>query len=144
MSERTWRSIRSLGYSIISLLASALIAGTASAQETKTKPAAGDEASVWMRKKLEYSQNILAGIATADFDQIASNAESMQTLSKIEGFVRSRTPGYRKQLEFFEDANKEILRQAKRDNVEGSALAFTQLTISCVNCHKQLREEQRK
>lgn len=34
----------------------------------------------------------------------------------------------------------EIVRQAKKDNVDGTALAFTQLTISCVNCHKHLRE----
>jgi hypothetical protein len=119
------------------------LALTAPALAQEAKPAS-DEASVWMRKKLEYSQNILAGIATADFDKIATNAESMRTLGKIEGFVRSRTPGYRKQLEMFDDANAEILRQAKRDNVEGAALAFTQLTISCVNCHKQLREDQRK
>ncbi len=120
------------------------LALTAPALAQENKPATSDEASVWMRKKLEYSQNILAGIATADFDKIATNAESMRTLGKIEAFVRSRTPGYRKQLEMFDDANEEILRQAKRDNVEGAALAFTQLTISCVNCHKQLREEQRK
>jgi hypothetical protein len=100
--------------------------------------------SFWMRKKLDYSQNILAGIATADFDKIVENAEAMQALSKIEGFVRGRTPGYRTQLQIFEDSNQEILYQAKRDNVEGAALAFTQLTISCVNCHKQLREQSKK
>jgi hypothetical protein len=58
--------------------------------------------SFWMRKKLEYSQNILAGIATADFDKIVLNAESMRSLSKIEGFVRGRKPGYRTQLHIFE------------------------------------------
>jgi len=112
-------------------------------QEPK-KPSDDDQPSVWMRKKLDYSQNILAGIATADFDKIAKNAESMRTLGKIEAFVRSRTPGYRTQLQIFDESNAEILRQANRDNIEGAALAFTQLTISCVNCHKQLREQQKK
>jgi hypothetical protein len=111
--------------------------------------AAGDEKdaaagqqpmSFWMKKKLDYSQNILAGIATGDFDKIAENAESMRTLSKVEGFVRGRTPGYRTQLQIFEEATNEIVRQANKDNVEGAALAFTQVTISCVNCHKHLRE----
>lgn len=96
--------------------------------------------SFWMKKKLEYSQNILAGIATADFDKIVANAQSMRNLSKIEGFVRSQTPGYRAQLHIFEESADEIIRQAKKDNVDGAALAFTQLTISCVNCHKHLRE----
>jgi len=97
-------------------------------------------ASFWMKKKLEYSQNILAGIATADFDKIAENAQSMKNLSKIEGFIRGQSPGYRTQLHIFEESADEIARQAKKDNVEGAALAFTQLTISCVNCHKHLRE----
>jgi hypothetical protein len=117
---------------------------SARAQEPKKLGPDEDQPSVWMRKKLDYSQNILAGIATADFEKIAKNAESMRTLGKIEAFVRSRTPGYRTQLQIFDESNAEILRQANRDNVEGAALAFTQLTISCVNCHKQLREELKK
>jgi cytochrome c556 len=96
--------------------------------------------SFWMKKKLEYSQNILAGIATADFERIVANAQSMRNLSKIEGFIRSQTPGYRAQLNIFQESADEIIRQAKKDNVDGAALAFTQLTISCVNCHKHLRE----
>ena len=96
--------------------------------------------SFWMTKKLEYSQNILAGLATGDFDKIVANAQSMRNLSKIEGFVRGQTPGYRTQLHLFEESADEIIRQAKKDNVEGATLAFAQLTISCVNCHKHLRE----
>ena len=111
------------------------------------EPPAGSKdqpVSFWMKKKLDYSQNILAGIATADFDKVAENAQAMRHLSTIEGFIRGRTPGYRTQLHFFEESADEIIRQAKKDNVEGAALAFTQLTVSCVNCHKQLRETAQK
>ena len=103
-----------------------------------------EQTSVWMKKKLAYSQNILSGLATADFDKIVTNAEAMQGLSRVEGFIRGRTPGYRTQLQIFEEANREIIANAKKDNVDGAALAFTQLTISCVSCHKQLRESMRK
>jgi soluble cytochrome b562 len=109
----------------------------AQAQEKEGKE---QPASFWMKKKLDYSQNILAGIATADFDKIVQNAQSMRSLNKIESFIRGRTPGYRNQLQIFEVSLDEIIRQAQKDNVDGAALAFTQLTISCVNCHKQLRE----
>ena len=119
-------------------------AGVAFSQE-KEPPAEGTiEPSIWMKKKLDYSQNILAGLANADFDKIAENAQAMQGLSKVESFVRGRTPGYRSQLDFFQEANAEIIKQANKDNLEGSALAFTQLTISCVNCHKKLRESKPK
>lgn len=110
------------------------------AGDDKEAPDKNQPVSFWMKKKLEYSQNILAGIANDDFDKIVASAESMRNLSKVEGFVRGQTPGYRTQLHIFEESTEEIIRQARRDNLEGTALAFTQLTISCVNCHKQLRE----
>lgn len=99
-----------------------------------------EHASVWMRKKMEYSQHLLEGIATADLDMVADNARAMQGLSKVEAFVRGRTPGYRTQLQIFQAATEDIIRQADKDNLDGAALAFTQMTISCVNCHKHLRE----
>jgi hypothetical protein len=107
-----------------------------SAQDTADK---SQPTSFWMQRKLEFSKQILAGIATADFEKMVENGEAMRKLSTIEGFIRGRTPGYRTQLQVFEDSADEIVRQAKKDNVDGAALAFTQLTISCVNCHKQLR-----
>jgi hypothetical protein len=99
--------------------------------------------SFWMRKKLEFSQNILGGIATADFDKILTNAEAMGRLSNIEGFIRRQTPGYQTQLKLFEEALHEIVREAKHESVEGAGLAFTQMTFSCVNCHKRLREAEK-
>jgi len=120
------------------VIAGIWFADSAKAQEkvgaTKEQPT-----SFWMKKKLEYSQNILGGIANADFDKIVENAEAMRGLSKVEGFIRGQTPGYRTQLHIFEESVDEIIRQGKKDNVDGAALAFTQLTISCVNCHKHLR-----
>ena len=97
--------------------------------------------SIWMKKKLDYSQNILAGITAEDFDKIADNARAMKGLGKFEAFVRSRNPAYTRQLQAFDDINDEIIREADRDNVEGVALAFTQLTVNCVNCHKVLRQQ---
>ena len=96
--------------------------------------------SIWMKKKLDYSQDILAGITMEDFDKIADNARAMKGLGKFEAFVRSRNAAYTRQLQAFEDINDEIIRQADNDNVEGVALAFTQLTVNCVNCHKVLRQ----
>jgi hypothetical protein len=120
---------------IMSVLCSAI--GSAADQ---APPSSDQPMSFWMQRKLEYSKNILAGIAAGDFDKIVTSAESMRKLSTVEGFIRGQTPGYRTQLQIFEASADEIIRQGKNDNAEGAALAFTQLTISCVNCHKQLRE----
>jgi hypothetical protein len=133
-----------LGGPLASLGPSSACAQEKKAAAEQEAPTADAEPSLWMRKKLDYSKEILEGISTADFDQIAKNAEAMRALGKVEAFVRSRTPGYRTQMQIFDEANAEILKQANRDNLEGSALAFTQLTISCVNCHKQIREADKK
>ena len=96
--------------------------------------------SVWMKKKLEYSKDILEGITTEDFETIERAAAAMRRMSALEGFVRRKdTKEYRAQLTIFEFANDELLRHAGNKDVDGATLAFTQLTLSCVNCHKQLR-----
>jgi hypothetical protein len=129
-------------YSLAVVAVSTLCLGTvatAPGQEKKPPDETQNTPSFWMQKKLEHSQNILAGLAEADFDKIAENAQAMQGLSKVEWFVRARSPGYRAQLEVFLDANADLVKQAKKDNLEGSAFAFTQITISCVNCHRKVR-----
>jgi len=144
-----WMSVCLVGCS----LGTAALAPSALAQQKeaheKVKAAGGKNAeskdqpvSFWMQRKLEYSQNILGGLATDDLEKVLKNAQSMRNLSTIEGFVRRQTPGYMTQLKMFEEATDEMIRQAKRDNLDGAALAFTQLTVSCVNCHKRLREAQ--
>ncbi len=99
--------------------------------------------SVWMKKKLEHSQSALRAIAMEDFDSLRASATAMRRLSDLEGFTRrTNAKEYRAQLQIFEFANDELIRHAKDKNIDGAALAFTQLTLSCVNCHKHLRNEQ--
>ncbi|MEQ8211525.1 MAG: hypothetical protein RH917_16995 [Lacipirellulaceae bacterium] len=96
--------------------------------------------NIWMDVKLKQSQEVLAGLAEGDFQAIQESTKQLKTLSKIEGFVRRGFPGYTTQLQSFEFAVEEIENQAKKENIEGVALGFQQLTLSCVNCHKQLRQ----
>ena len=99
------------------------------------------EPNFFMKKKLEFSQHILAGLATSDFDRISDAATSMNNLNQIEKWSRrTNAEAYRTQLRVFRFANEELVRQANRKNIDGAALAFSQLTLSCVNCHKVLRE----
>lgn len=130
----------------LAMLFSAILAIGSVAAFADDPPAGEKEEKpdVWMQKKLKFSQQILAGIAAGDFDQIARSADTLKGLDKIESFIRARTPRYRVQLQLFQDANEEIIRQADAENLEGVTLAFNQLTISCVNCHKHLREEEKR
>ena len=107
--------------------------------KTPEPPQANENPSFWMEQKLIFSQKILAGLSRGDFDEIHKNATAMKGLNKVEYFVRREPPEYRTQLRVFQYATDEMIRHAEKSNLDGATLAFAQLTISCVNCHKQLR-----
>ena len=132
--------MRYLGAILIILVGGAAVMGQdpkkkAEAESTKSKPV-----SFWMEKKLEYSQDILRALASGELDDVAEKAEQMRLLAKVEGWIRNRKPGYRAQFQAFEFANAEILRNARAGNLDGATIGFQQLTISCVSCHKILRD----
>jgi hypothetical protein len=127
------------------ILAATVVALCAlAAQQAWAQEGREQDVNFWMKKKLDYSQSILSGLATADFDAIGKNAESMSRLSKLEKWVRrSDADEYRAQLRVFLAANKDLTRAAEQKNIDGATLAFTQMTFSCVNCHKALRDEKK-
>ncbi|QDV42727.1 hypothetical protein Enr13x_25770 [Stieleria neptunia] len=98
--------------------------------------------SVWMEKKLKHSQAILRGLAMGDFEDVKYNAGRLKLLNRVEGFVRRRHPSYRVHVNTFSRVSSEIERQAEKKNIEGATLAFNQLTVSCVECHKSLRNDE--
>lgn len=116
----------------VSLLAVGAIRGD-DPKEPERKP-------VLMRKKLELSQKILAGLVNEDFNEIEKNAKIMNTFVHLEQWMNAKRPGYVAQLNIFHLANDELIRLAGEKNLEGSSLAYMQLTLSCVNCHKVIRD----
>ena len=114
-----------------------LLAATLGAEDEKAK----QEPSYWMKQKLSYAQQVLNGLAQEDYERISKAATAMKGLNTIEFFVRQRPEGYRTQLKAFQFSVEELARNAQDENLDGATLAFTQMTLSCVNCHKELRKE---
>ncbi len=113
--------------------------GEANQQDAKGEQDEEDISSVWMKKKLDYSQAMLKGLAMGDFETIKTSGIQMRLLNKVEGFVRRRNPRYKMHLRVFEHICDEIVEQADEENLAGVTLAFNQLTVNCVNCHRSLR-----
>ena len=57
----------------VGLLATILAAGVVAED-----PKPDEEPSFWMKKKMEYSEQILNGLAKEDYELIAKNARSMK------------------------------------------------------------------
>ena len=82
------------------------------------------QASLWMKQKLSASQNILAGLTTADFGAIEKNAQSMLAVGYLERWVCADTPGYRAMMKDFEYANKSLVRAAREKNLDGATIGY--------------------
>jgi len=95
--------------------------------------------TTFMRLKLSHSQNVLEGVALEDFEQIAKHAQSMALLSEDEKWMIFQTPEYRQYSAEFQQICRSLQRAAEKKNLDGAALAYVQLTMSCVNCHKYTR-----
>ncbi len=117
------------------LVLTALVAGAIAEEPQHEEPG-----SFWMKKKVEYSERILEGLAKEDYEEIAKSARSMSALTQLEKWVRASVPAYRSQLRIFENANDQLIRTAEAEQLDGAALAYVQLTLSCVNCHKVVRD----
>ena len=92
-----------------------------------------------MKQKLAFSQKVFAGLTEGNLVKAKEAAQAMKLLNKLELFARRKSPAYRRQLRMFEFANDEIVEGAENNNLERATLAYTQLSISCISCHRQLR-----
>jgi hypothetical protein len=121
----------------VGILVAALLTvpSPAPAQKAQDK----EKASIWMKKKAEYAQKLLVDLTRGDFATLVTDAKEMQFLGYLEKNDRSDIPGYKRQLENFESSLEELIKTAEAKNLQGTTLAFQQLTVSCVQCHSVMR-----
>ena len=132
------------GRIVASVLLALVVLGVVGDPARAQRPAnAGDaeKASLWMKQKLVASQKVLEGMTRGDFDAIEKNAQQMLVLAYLEEWFRADLPEYKAQLHAFDHANGAIVRAARERNIDGVTLAYNQLTISCVQCHKIVRDQ---
>lgn len=118
-------------------LAIGLMLGIAGNSQAQTK--ADVSTSEIMKMKLDHSQKILEGIATENYELILANAQKLSRLSQATGWHARQTPEYEMfTLEFRRHADA-LAKAAKNQNVDAASVAYFQMTISCVSCHKYIR-----
>ncbi len=100
----------------------------------------GKKVEKLMKKKLQNSQNLLEGIAIGDFKKITASAEELLELTKTEEWLMYKTPRYQMHSNDFQRAAETLIRKAKDKNMDGTTLAFFEMTMSCVRCHQHVRE----
>jgi hypothetical protein len=125
---------------VLGLLLGALsLAGHAAQPKKKGK---AEKVDALMKKKLVQSQKVLAGIALNDFDKIAEGAEELMHISKQAEFKEViKSPLYEVYSMQFRSNAEDLIKSAKKKNVDAAALSYVELTLTCVKCHKHVREK---
>jgi hypothetical protein len=92
-----------------------------------------------MRQKLAYSQEVLVGIALADYPRIANNAKKLVELSSKTNWYSRQIPEYDLFLNEFRRNAQDLANAGQQKNLDAASLAYVQMTFSCVSCHKFVR-----
>jgi hypothetical protein len=99
-----------------------------------------NEGGGFMQLKLRYGQKLLEGIALEDYDMIADQAEQLRLLSQDANWIVLQTPDYLADIVDFRRSAADLKTAAKKKNLDGAALAYMRMTLSCVHCHQHVRD----
>ena len=92
-----------------------------------------------MKFKLYSAQGVLEAIATENYSLLATNAQKLGALTKQVSWRIRHTPEYERLTTDFRRQTDALAKAAKDKNVDAATVAYFQMTVSCVTCHKYLR-----
>lgn len=92
-----------------------------------------------MKAKLAAAQKVLEGITTENFTLVERSSNELLDYSKASAWMVQQSPEYARFTEDFRRQSTDLAREARKKNVDGATVAYFQLTVSCVNCHKLIR-----
>jgi hypothetical protein len=124
---------------ILALVIAGLAQAQGSAEPVEDMPKEVRPLDVFMRRKLELSRETLQGIVTEDFPLIKRSAEGLEKMSRQAEWEVFRMDEYNQLSAEFRRVARTLAKQADKKNIDGAALVYMQLTMSCVECHKFTR-----
>jgi hypothetical protein len=124
------RTVRPVLWSAVALVA----VGVSPAQPQPKQPPV-------MVRKLTHAQKVLEALAREDYAQLATHADGLAACVKDATWRINQTERY---VMFSTDFSRGIagLQKAAKDKKNDAAtLAFIDMTMTCVKCHRYLRDE---
>ncbi len=113
---------------------SAALAWLAASQtEREAKPS---EEIMW--KKLDLSHDSLDAIALDDFEALEAYASDLAALADAGELNIGDTESYRQKSREFREAAQALGKAARERESEAAALAYVDLTLRCLSCHREL------
>ena len=127
---------------IAALLVAVLVIGAVPYAWTtqEVKPPVDPTIAVLMKKKLEYSQQLLESLTLNDLPAAGKQAEALLRIRREAGFRVLKTPEYEHWADSFTTAGEGIIKASKDNNLESAKLHYLGLTMACFNCHSYTRD----
>ena len=118
--------------------AAVLVAGLSTAQE---KPKATDppKKPTVMQRKLTHAQKVLEGLALEDFDKIRTSSDGLIECVQEASWRINDTDKYQLFSNDFLRRVENLQKAAKDKKIDAAALAYVDMTLTCVKCHQYLR-----
>ncbi len=98
------------------------------------------DVSKFMARKLDDSRAIVAGLATENYELIGKSAQDLMLLSHEADWNVIQGQQYLRMSNDFRGSAERLRDTAHRKNIDGATLAFFEVTMNCVRCHKYVRE----
>ena len=102
-----------------------------------------DQVAAFMRAKLGHSQNVLEGLALEDFELIARGAHDLSLASQASSWQVLQTEDYVRHSAEFRRACDGLRAAAGAKNLDGALVAWMDVNMKCVQCHRYVRDEER-
>ncbi len=93
-----------------------------------------------MRQKLQHAQDLLSALSIGDFDQMIAHSRELQHISIEARWSQPHSPAYADFGDDFRGALDRVEASAAKQNIDGAALNYVQVVLTCVQCHKVVRE----
>ncbi len=93
----------------------------------------------FMRQKLQASSLILEGLCTEDLAMVSESSDTLMKMSHEEHWRVSNDMMYRRYSEQFVHAVEELKSEAEDNDMNGTSLAWVNVTMKCLKCHEWVR-----
>jgi len=99
-----------------------------------------DQVADFMRAKLDHSIAVLEGLAVEDYEMMAKAAQDLALASQASNWQVLQTEEYARQSGEFRRSCITLRDAAKAKNLDAAALAWMDVTMKCVQCHRYVRD----
>lgn len=131
--------LRPAGWIVVAVVA--VFVGFAEAQEKPKAKQPPKKAPTVMQRKLSHSQALLEALALNQFDRMASSAGELKQCASEASWRVVKTPKYELYSNDFIRHLEAVQAAAKKKNTDAAALAYVEVTLTCVKCHQYIRDE---